>query len=77
MLNLVRDTGTWPVWNSFCPRAEITGLGESGGELGDGEEGWLRKGSVATLDVFMGGEGLVEGRKRSRTQGIVITSLEK
>ncbi|KAH8678899.1 hypothetical protein BGZ60DRAFT_428718 [Tricladium varicosporioides] len=41
------------------------------------EEGWLEGGTVAVIDVFMNGDGLVSGTKRSRTQGVEITSLEK
>jgi hypothetical protein len=32
---------------------------------------------VATIDVFMSGDGLVPGRKRSRTQGVIITVLSR
>lgn len=34
-------------------------------------------GSEATIDVHMDGDGLVEGSKRSRTQGLFITKLER
>jgi len=32
---------------------------------------------VATIEVFMSGDGLVDGRKKSRDQGIAITRMEK
>jgi len=31
---------------------------------------------IGTIDVFMNGDGLIEGRKRSRTQGMIVTHLE-
>jgi len=34
-------------------------------------------GSEGSIDVFMEGDGLVEGRKRTRTQGLVVTRLER
>lgn len=44
---------------------------------GDESEGWLEEGTEAVIDVFMSGDGLVEGRKRSRTQEIAVTHLER
>lgn len=82
VLSLVRDTNTWPSWNSFCPACVIASRKSPVPECEDidlptGKEGWLELGSEATIDVHMSGDGLVEGSKRSRTQGIVITRLEK
>lgn len=42
-----------------------------------GKEGWLEIGTVAVIDVFMNGDGLVEGKKKSRVQEIVVTVLER
>lgn len=33
--------------------------------------------TVAVIDVFMNGDGLVQGKKKSREQGIVVTILER
>jgi hypothetical protein len=41
-----------------------------------GKAGWLDLGSVAVVEVFMHGDGLVPGRKRTREQGVVVTRLE-
>jgi hypothetical protein len=81
VLNLIRDTTTWSQWNSFCPACEIHPPKGSAPSLDldpsikTGKERWLELGSVATIDVFMSGDGLVPGRKRSRTQGVIITVL--
>lgn len=83
VLNLIRDTTTWPTWNTFCPAGEISPKSvrdpkaSTDPDLPSGNEGWLDLGTMATVDVFMSGDGLVEGRKRDRTQDIVITHLEK
>ena len=45
--------------------------------LWTGKEGWLEAGSVLTIEVFMSGDGLVEGRKKSREQGVVVTRVER
>lgn len=79
-LHLIQDTNSWKEWNSFCPHCVIEkGKGKLDGERVEGrreEEGWLESGSVATIDVYLNGDGLLEGRKRSRTQGVVITRVE-
>lgn len=93
MLNAIRDTAGWEKWNSFCPRcvlepdkdsglARPSGTGAGGQlEVGEGKlptgEAWLELGSVADIDVYMAGDGLVPDRKRSRGQGIVVTVLER
>ncbi|KAH7411097.1 hypothetical protein BKA64DRAFT_741705 [Cadophora sp. MPI-SDFR-AT-0126] len=41
-----------------------------------GKPGWLDLGSEGAMTVFMNGDGLVEGSKKSREQGIIITVLE-
>jgi len=41
-----------------------------------GKEGWLELGTSGSIDVFMSGDGLIPGRKRSRTQGMTVTVLE-
>ncbi|KUJ16224.1 uncharacterized protein LY89DRAFT_685256 [Mollisia scopiformis] len=80
VLTLIRDTNTWPLWNTFCPACVIsprkTPIPKCG-DLETGKEGWLELGSEATIDVHMEGDGLVEGSTRSRTQGLVVTRLEK
>jgi len=84
VLNLIRDTNSWSKWNTFCPAGVITSKskgkgtqGERKESFGGGEEseGWLEQGTEAVIDVFMSGDGLVQGRKRSRTQAIVVTHL--
>lgn len=95
VLNLIRDTNTWPQWNSFCPRAvlkprkskdkakakgetEETEEKEEESFGGGGEaEGWLENGTEFVIDVFMSGDGMVEGRRRSRTQALVVRFLER
>jgi hypothetical protein len=83
VLNLIRDTSTWPEWNSFCPHAEVKNTAvkvnkkdELGDELGE-KEGWLNVGMEIRIDVHMNGDGLTPGAKRSRTQDIEITHLRK
>ena len=88
MLSLIRDTNTWPKWNSFCPACSISpkkpkgsgdgdggAEGESEHEMRSGKEGWLEQGSVASIDVFMNGDGLVKGRRKSREQGVIVTAI--
>ncbi|KAK0119740.1 hypothetical protein ONS95_011175 [Cadophora gregata] len=41
-----------------------------------GKPGWLDPGSAGEMAVFMSGDGLVEGIKKSRDQGIIVTVLE-
>ncbi|KAF8850930.1 hypothetical protein BDZ45DRAFT_679498 [Acephala macrosclerotiorum] len=79
VLSLIRDTNTWSSWNTFCPSCVITktpkDLECTDVNVPTEKEGWLDLGSEATIDVFMEGDGLIEGRKRSRTQGVCITRL--
>ncbi|TVY19609.1 hypothetical protein LARI1_G002565 [Lachnellula arida] len=129
VLNLIRDTKTWPEWNSFCPRAVIasartststrtsartstststsssrgkgkakakakatgrrtststsTGTSSTSKEGnrdfggGDESEGWLEVGTEADVDVFLNGDGLVSGHKRTRGALIAVTVLER
>jgi hypothetical protein len=82
VFDLIRDTTRYEKWNSFTPRWHLSdkspkpseGVGEGGIETD--KEGWLEVGSVANIEVFMAGDGLVEGSKKSREQGIVVTILE-
>ena len=81
VLSVIRDTKNWAKWNSFCPSLVISPKSPPAKESSDagipkGEEGWLELGTIAELDVFMSGDGLIPGAKRSRTQGIIITVLE-
>lgn len=83
VLQTIRNTNEWHKWNSFCPRCVIDpksalSLTPSSGNaaLEIGKEGWLEVGTIAVLEVFMTGEGLVEGKKKSREQGIVVMKLE-
>lgn len=65
VLCTLRDTDTWPLWNSFCPRvAFVSGIPEEG--LETGKERWLELGSVFEMDIHMEGDGLVEGSTKSR-----------
>jgi len=82
VLSLVRDTTTWPSWNTFCPTCTISpqtspSPPSTDPNLVSGKAHWLDLGTVAVVDVFMNGDGLVPGTKRSRTQGLCITRLEK
>lgn len=82
VLSLIRDTSTWPLWNTFCPSCSIQLRKSPVPECEDiniptGKEGWLELRSEATIDVHMDGDGLVEGSKKSRTQGMVVTKLER
>lgn len=47
------------------------------GALQLGNDGWLGVGSSAVIEVFMNGDGLDSGKKKSREQGIVVTRLER
>lgn len=84
--------GEWNSFCPKCivkPRAakgkesdEANGKGGSEDEDGkwlEGEEldGWLKVGTEMTFDTFLNGDGLVEGRKRSRTTTVVVTRIEK
>ncbi|TVY46181.1 hypothetical protein LOCC1_G003089 [Lachnellula occidentalis] len=53
--------------------------GNGGGGFGGGDEsqGWLEQGSEVMLDVFLSGDGLVPGRKRTRGSTIAVTLLER
>lgn len=83
VLMTVRNTNEWHKWNSFCPRCIIDPKSpqpsprSGNAALETGKESWLEVGSIAMIEVFMNGDGLVEGKKKSRDQGIVVTKLEK
>jgi len=82
VLDVIRNTNSWEDWNTFCPRCTFSPKSQPPGpqidpDLPTGRPGWLEIGSVVTIDVFMNGDGLVEGRKKSRDQDIVITAIEK
>lgn len=87
LLQTIRNTNEWHKWNSFCPRCTISPnspppplepeKGNGDQALETGKPGWLEIGSIVTIDVFMNGDGLVEGRKKSRDQGIVVTRIER
>ncbi|KAG0652839.1 hypothetical protein D0Z07_0389 [Hyphodiscus hymeniophilus] len=93
VLEAVRNTSAWPRWNSFCPRCVVdlaTSPSAEAGRLAGGrdgaekrggarrgEKGWLEVGMSVTIEVFMNGDGLIEGRKKSRDQTIVITKMEE
>ena len=53
------------------------GLGDFGRGGGDESQGWLEQGSEVLVDVFLSGDGLVPGRKRTRAQTIAVTVLER
>jgi hypothetical protein len=81
VLDVIRNTNAWSEWNSFCPRCVVSSSpGQDSNDriegLERGQKGWLELGTVANIEVFMSGEGLVAGKKKSRDQGIVITVLE-
>lgn len=82
VLSLIRDTSTWPTWNSFCPVAVFAPRKTEVPECDDfniptGMEGLLDLGSEITIDVHLQGDGLVEGSKRTRTQNLCVTRLER
>ena len=84
VLEVIRNTNTWAEWNTFCPRCVVSSekdkilvTTQTDDSLPVGNPGWLDVGSVATIEVFMSGDGLVEGSKKSRDQGIVVTRVEK
>jgi len=91
VLSAIRDTKTWSQWNGFTPlftfksslSPESTSqstpesrTGDSDPALVTGKPGWLDLGSEGDMTVFMNGDGLVEGSKKSREQGMIITVLE-
>ncbi|PVH82111.1 hypothetical protein DL98DRAFT_653466 [Cadophora sp. DSE1049] len=53
-----------------------SGSGMSDPALVTGKQGWLDLGSEGDMAVFMGGDGLADGAKKSREQGMVVTVLE-
>jgi hypothetical protein len=84
VLSVIRNTNEWERWNTFCPQCIISPKSPPAPEqthpsIPTGKEGWLELGTIATIDVFMNGDGLVGGggRKKSRDQGIVVTYLEE
>ena len=84
VLEVIRNTNDWKEWNTFCPHCvispekdKILSTSQTDPSLPVGNPGWLEVGSVAKIDVFMSGDGLVEGRKKSRDQEIVVTRVEK
>jgi hypothetical protein len=79
-LSLIRDTSNWRKWNTFCPSITLSPKSPPPPATSDpaiptGNEGWLELGTTGALDVFMSGDGLIPGRKRSRTQGMIVTVL--
>lgn len=80
VFTLIRDTKNWNKWNTFCPSVTLSPKSpppqpSSDPNIPTGNPGYLELGTIGTIDVFMNGDGLVPGRKRSRTQGIIVTSL--
>lgn len=78
--SLIRDTPKWHKWNTFCPSMTFSPSSppppsDSSPSIETGNEGWLELGTIGDIDVFMSGDGLIPGRKRSRTQGIEVTVL--
>jgi len=69
VLDAVQNTHTWHLWNSFTP--SLSFMSDPGKP-----DGWLKPGFIATLDVFMKGDGLVPDSVKSRDQGIEVTVLE-
>lgn len=50
----LRDTQTWPTWNSFCPRVDIEQPGSSKNSVAEGRSSLvLRNGTKMTLHVRM------------------------
>ena len=91
VLSAIRDTNTWSQWNGFTPlftfknspspNSTSQSTPESGTTGSDpalvtGKHGWLDLGSEGDMTVFMNGDGLVQGAKKSREQGMIITVLE-
>jgi hypothetical protein len=79
-LSLIRDTPNWKNWNTFCPSITLSPNSPHQSANPDqaipsGNEGWLELGTCGAIDVFMSGDGLIPGRKRSRTQGMIVTVL--
>ncbi|PMD36209.1 hypothetical protein L207DRAFT_515928 [Hyaloscypha variabilis F] len=80
-LSLIRDTNNWSKWNTFCPSISLSPKSpppptSSDPAIPTGNDGWLELGTSGSIDVFMSGDGLIPGRKRSRTQGMTVTVLE-
>ncbi|KAE9371177.1 hypothetical protein N431DRAFT_376615 [Stipitochalara longipes BDJ] len=80
-LSVIRDTPNWKKWNTFCPSMTLSPKSppppaSSDPAIPTGNEGWLELGITGAIDVFMNGDGLIPGRKRSRTQGMIVTVLE-
>ncbi|CAG8980007.1 hypothetical protein HYALB_00005180 [Hymenoscyphus albidus] len=76
VMNLVRDIDGWSRWNSFCPHGTITSRKEKV-KANPGEETWLKIGDKVKFDVYMSGDGLVPGKKRSREQEVEVTAMEE
>jgi hypothetical protein len=74
---------TWGKWNTFCPSAQIKASPPNNesdaknNELPGKGPTWLVPGMKVTIDVHMNGDGLTPGSKKSRTQDIEITHLQK
>ncbi len=85
VLSVIRDTSTWREWNSMTPIYTIKASPDASDPpasidvdiIPTGKDGWLERGTAGTMDVFMNGDGLVEGAKRSRQQDMEITFLER
>ncbi|KAH9220232.1 hypothetical protein DL95DRAFT_456764 [Leptodontidium sp. 2 PMI_412] len=87
VLSTIRDTGTWPHWNGFTPFFTFSPFPPSSlspktkssnpeSDIPAGKEGWLNLGSQGSMSVYMSGNGLVSGAKKSRMQDMVVTVLE-
>jgi hypothetical protein len=80
VLNVIRNTNEWKDWNTFCPRCTFSPKSPAPNpsddpDLPTGTPDWLEVGSIVDIDVFMNGDGLVEGKKKSRNQNVVVTKI--
>jgi hypothetical protein len=78
----VRDTNNYHLWNSYFPTCRISPESppprqQTSPNIPTGIPGYLELGTIANIDVFLSGDGLIAGRKPSRAAGLIVTVLEE
>ncbi|CAL3962859.1 unnamed protein product [Diplocarpon coronariae] len=81
VLSTIRNTSTWKEWNGFTPtitfkpRSSPSPPPPSAPDIPTGNDGWLELGTRGDMDVFMSGDGLQAGAKRTQAQGMEVSVL--
>jgi hypothetical protein len=82
VLSILRNSNTWAKWNTVYPRCVIyassvpSSPDQTKGDIPTGHDSWLEVGTVASVDFFIKGDGLVPGAKRFWRYDMEVTVLE-